>query len=121
MENSQLKSEVTAWKVKLTVAEVENGKKVYCALTNDNVEKPKDIKVEDVPAPEAEKKEKNVKADKPAPKEKKEVKKEDEFPVEIGRQDLHVGHISSGTGCICPRRPPWPSTRSRTRTAATCL
>ena len=55
-ENSQLKSEVTAWKVKLTAAEVENGKKVYCAHTNDNVEKPKDIKVEDVPAPEDEKK-----------------------------------------------------------------
>jgi len=92
-ENSQLKSEVTAWKVKLTAAEVENGKKVYCAHTNDNVEKPKDIKVEDVPAPEAEKKEKNVKADKPAPKEKKEVKKEDELPVDIGRLDLRVGHI----------------------------
>ena len=90
-----MKSEVTAWKVKLTVAEVENGKKVYCALTNDNVEKPKDIKVEDVPAPEAEKKEKKVKADKPdkAPKEKKEVKKEDELPVDIGRLDLRVGHI----------------------------
>ena len=51
-----MKSEVTAWKVKLTAAEVEIGKKVYCAPTNDNVEKPKDIKVEDVPAPEAEKK-----------------------------------------------------------------
>ena len=93
MENSQLKSEVTAWKVKLTVAEVENGKKVYCALTNDNVEKPKDIKVEDVPAPEAEKKEKNVKADNPAKAPVEKKKKEDELPVDIGRLDLHVGHI----------------------------
>merc|ERR1712117_402489 len=42
-----------------------------------------------------EKKEKKVKADKPAkaPKEKKEVKKEDEPPVDIGRLDLRVGHI----------------------------
>merc|ERR1712112_945 len=40
-------------------------------------------------------KEKKQKADKPAkaPKEKKEVKKEDELPVDIGRLDLRVGHI----------------------------
>ena len=38
---------------------------------------------------------KAVKADKPAkaPKEKKEVKKEDEHPVDTGRLDLRVGHI----------------------------
>lgn len=94
-ENSQLKTEVSAWKAKLTAAEVANGKKGFCAPTNDNAEKPKDIKVEDAPAPEAEKKEKKVKADKPAkaPKEKKEVKKEDDLPVDIGRLDLRVGHI----------------------------
>jgi len=94
-ENSQLKSEVTAWKAKLTAAEVANGKKAFYTPTIDNVEKPKDIKVEDAPAPESEKKEKKAKADKPAkaPKEKKEVKKEDELPVDIGRLDLRVGHI----------------------------
>lgn len=95
-ENSQLKTEVDAWKAKLTAAEVTNGKKVFCAPTNGKiVEKPKDIKVEEAPAPEAEKKEKKAKADKPAkaPKEKKEVKTEDELPVDIGRLDLRVGHI----------------------------
>merc|ERR1719341_2940886 len=76
-ENSQLKSEVTAWKAKLTAAEVANGKQAFCTPTNDYVEKPKVIKVEDAPAPEAEKK----------------VKKEDELPVDIGRLDLRVGHI----------------------------
>ena len=51
--------------------------------------------MQNVHAHEAEKKEKNVKADKlaKAPKEKKEVKKEDELPVDIGRLDLRVGHI----------------------------
>ena len=29
-----MKSEVTAWKVKLTAAEVENGMKFYCVPTN---------------------------------------------------------------------------------------
>jgi len=93
-ENEKLKSDVAAWKAKLTAAEVANGKKVFCA-PGKTEETNKTDKVEEevasvVPAPV--KKEKKAKAEK-APKEKKEVKKEEESPVDIGRLDLRVGHI----------------------------
>jgi len=90
-ENAKLKTDVETWKYKLTAAEVANGKKVFCAPVKSE-EKPKEEKEESLQAPETEKK---VKANKPgkAPKEKKEVKKEDDAPVDIGRLDMRVGHI----------------------------
>ena len=97
-ENAQLKSEVDAWKSKLTAAEVANGKKVICSgpvKKSGGAEKlPEPIKEETAEKKKEEKpaKGKGEKKEKP-PKEKKEVKKEDEPPVDIGRLDLRVGHI----------------------------
>jgi len=95
-ENETLKSDVAVWKAKLTAAEVANGKAVFCASSKTDMKNnTKKVEDEEVAVSVPVKKEKKAKADKPekAPKEKKEVKKEDDSPIDIGRLDLRVGHI----------------------------
>ena len=96
-ENLNLKQEVEAWKVKLTQAEIANGKSVFnkpgsaspnppATEQQKSVEEKKKTAGDSV---KAGKKEKPKKEAKPA--------KEDgnEPPVDVGRLDMRVGHIRS--------------------------
>ena len=96
-ENLNLKQEVEAWKIKLTQAEIANGKPVFNKPGSASVNPP--AKEQQEPVEEKKKTAgDSVKAEKKE-KPKKETKppKEDgnEPPVDVGRLDLRVGHIRS--------------------------
>jgi len=98
VENKKLKDDIEIWIKKLNQAEINNGKKVFphpsvscSAAPPTPVEVKSETPVKEKPVEVEGKKEKKAKP----PKEKKEVKKEEELAVDVGRLDMRVGHIRS--------------------------